>query len=828
MTASPPLKWSAQLTVTPPAQTPKLPGDKIILPPAALEELLSAATVIVPVETAPPHNFTSSFDPFNPYTFEAERLARARLQFGERRQELPHPLTFRLVNAANGRVVYAGVREFSAAEGQVGLSGFLGQALGVGDELAWKGDARPSEPMLTVDAQQLPTTVTVHAQQLPKGTYVRFRPLEAGYDPEDWKSLLERHMRDTFTTLTKGEILSIPSGKEEYRFLVDKIAPDGDGICVVDTDLEVDIEALNEEQARETLKRRLEKSQKKTGDRSGSSAGGDLVFGKEENGQVLPGQYVDYTLKGWDQTKGIEIEMGSSGGESVVDLFVTPLSSRQRMRPREDEHVFADTSERPMKRVRIPNSNSEFEGAEALYISVYASPPITENAGTKPMTPDRPIQYSLRISQSWSEDATFPNGTHVDDNTPPNPNETRCKNCHQWVPEATLILHENFCYRNNILCPQCQNVFQKSSIEWQNHWHCPHDPSHGLTAASRHKHDRFHHTPHPCPLCPFTAPSLAALAHHRTTICPGKPILCQFCHLVLPQQSPDDPSFSDPTVLLSGLTPHELSDGARTTDCHLCSQIVRLRDMATHMKHHDYVRRSRGPPRVCRNANCGQVLDRVGGHGVIQRVGGGGGDDVGLCDRCFGPLYNSSFDPDGRGLRRRVERRYLTQLLTGCGREWCRNGYCRTGRKGMGMGMGMGGEGGDGDGDGRMTAKDAMRLIAPLLGELVLRSGGEGGGEGEGGGMFFCTDEESQIRRGVADGMAMAVAVDGKGVNTEDSWAKRELGDGDARRGGNGDGDGYDVSWCMAALQAEGGDVERARAWLVHWAPTRGEERERR
>ena len=53
-------------------------------------------------------------------------------------------------------------------------------------------------------------------------------------------------MRENYTTLTNGEILTVRGSKtEEFRFLIDKFEPEGDGICVVDTDLEVDIEALN-------------------------------------------------------------------------------------------------------------------------------------------------------------------------------------------------------------------------------------------------------------------------------------------------------------------------------------------------------------------------------------------------------------------------------------------------------------------------------------------------------------------------------------------------------------------------------------------------------
>ncbi len=44
------------------------------------------------------------------------------------------------------------------------------------------------------------------------------------------------------------------------------------------------------------------------------------------------------------------------------------------------------------------------------------------------------------------------------------------------------------------------------------------------------------------PATPFTFPSLPELARHRTTICPGKLILCQFCHLEVPQEGdPLDP-----------------------------------------------------------------------------------------------------------------------------------------------------------------------------------------------------------------------------------------------------------------------------------------------
>ena len=747
----------------PAALTPKLQGDKITLPQSALEQLLSAATVTVATDL-PSGAYTSTFDPFNPYSFAAERSARP--QTYETQQRLPHPLTFRIVNPVNGNIVFAGIREFSAEEDQIGLSHFLRQALGLKDQ-----DSAGDPHLDNLDAE---ARVTVHAHQLPKGASVRFRPLEAGYEVEDWKALLERYMRDTFTTLTTGEVLSIPSGSEEYRFLVDKVEPEGDGICIIDTDLEVDIEALSEEQARETLKRKLEKSQRAPGTKDGSSTGGDVAAGTEVLGKVLPGEYVDYTLKSWNHAAGIEVELHGDDSEGMLDLFVSPFAAKHRERPREDNYVFGDLSERPTKRIRIQHSNAELEGAEAIWVSVHAYTAADDSRDIQQPKSSAPLQYSLRISDV---DSSVPGPSTEDpaaDHEMPSADDVQCKNCHQWVPKRTLFLHENFCFRNNVACPKCKEVFKKSSPEWQNHWHCEHDDAHGNTQQSQDKHNAIFHTKRVCPSCGFEATSLPSLAHHRTTLCPGKLILCQFCHLLVPQQGPDDPNPSDPEVIFSGLTPHELADGARTTECHMCGKIIRLRDMSTHLKHHNLQRLSRNTPRICRNVNCGRTLDGVGPRGEIKRPRALG-NDIGLCEICYGPLYNSAFDPEGKSLRRRVERRYLTQLLTGCGKDWCRNEYCKTGRRNAGLA----------GSEAATTSKEAMSMIKPVLEQLIK-------GDGL---LHFCTDEASQKRRVLAEMLAAE------------------------RPGGN----GYDLPWCIAALEAEAGDLSKARSWLENWAPTRAE-----
>ncbi|CAI6340280.1 unnamed protein product [Periconia digitata] len=781
--APPELTWSSQYTIaSPSSRAAQLSGDKILLPPSALEQLLAAA----PLVTIDPQNrHITSFDPFNPYTFDAERQARSYQQ--DRTQQLPHPLTFRLVNPDNGRVVHAGIREFSAEEGHVVLSSFLHEALGL--EVKSQDSSPSTSPDGDVDMANgvsglsvestSAAQITVHAKELPKGTFVKLRPLEAGYDPEDWKSLLEEHMRSHFTTLTNGEVLTVYGGRgsdgkrEEFRFLVDGFKPEGDGICVVDTDLEVDIEALNEEQARETLQKIAAKRQRAPGTAEGSSVGGRIDIFKGQQGQVIDGEYVDYELSSWDRTQGLEIVLSGVDEESEVDLFVSPFSPRQRVKPREDEHVFADLSSRFPKRIRLPPTNVDLEDAEAIYISVRAYPSIPPSS--------IPKTFDLRVAVYDTSSPLLEQENSSSVTTSDNPDEVQCKNCRQWVPKGSLFLHENFCLRNNILCPKgCGQVFQKRSETFKNHWHCKHDTFTGNTPLSKQKHEALYHTPQECPSCPTMAfTSISNLSRHKVTECPDKLILCRFCHLQVPQEG-DPTAPPNPELLLSGLTPHELADGARTTECHLCNKITRFRDMDTHLRHHDLERLSRPPPRTCRNINCGRTQDGANQTGDTRagtRKGQGPGNEIGLCSVCFGPLYVSLYDPEGKALRRRIERRYLSQLLTGCSKPWCRNEFCRSGRKNAG------------NPDRSVPTKEAIPLVKPFLEGMD--------GKGYETPLHFCVDEASQRRKGTAEMMSAEVGIEGKG--------------------------GYALEWCVAALEAEGGDLDRARAWLKNWAPQRSE-----
>lgn len=752
------LRWSAAYNVVPATEKAArgLEGDKIRLPQSALEDLLSESAK----QTT---NLGSAYDPSNPY------IRSARPEYSDSLAgfvgQLPNPLMFRLVNPTNGNMVYAGIREFSAEQGEIALSQHLRDALDIKEADDSFGNERTETSEIGGAKSRL--QIRVEARILPKGTYVRLRPLEAGYNPDDWKALLERHMRGAFTTLTRNTVLSVRGVKgETFQFLVDKFEPEGDGICVVDTDLQVDIEALNEEQARETVRQIMAKAQRAPGTADGSSVGGPIDIWKPVQGQVLQADYVDYELDSWDKSRDLGIELSGIQDGDELDLFISPVSARSRVPPRDTEHFFGDfsTPVQGSKRIVLSARNADLDGAEGLRISVHAyssTNKISELASAKPFT--------LRARAVLEDDPTHSNENAQEHSA----DEEQCKNCRQWVPKRTMILHENFCLRNNVMCPHCNNVFQKRSLEWQNHWHCDFGDGYGSTAVSKAKHDEIFHTPHSCPSCgpEQTFPSLPHLARHRTTVCPSKLILCQFCHLEVPQEGdPTDPA-SEAETAISGLTPHERVDGTRTTDCHLCGNIIRLRDMTAHIANHELDKKYRETPQICRDKLCGRTLDGVGPRGQVgagTRMGQGPGNDLGLCSICFSPLYASMHDPEGKALRRRIERRYLTQLMTGCGKKWCANEWCKTGRKNLGL-------------ESKATGAAALMAdIKPLVQEVDDRSKT----------MFFCVDEGGQKRRLVADVLA-----------AEGVW---------------------ELEWCIAAAEAEGPNLDKAREWLRNWAPAKG------
>jgi hypothetical protein len=496
-----PLQWTTQYASYP---IPNNPSDRILLPPAALEQLLSST---------PPDT------------------------------DLPQPLTFRIFNPRNDRFTHVGVREFSAPDDKVGIPAWISDALNLHPE----------------------DRVTISIRVLPKATRVKLRPLEAGYIEDDWKALLESQLQ-THTTLTKGGILSIRAGPDTtFQFLVDELEPE-DAVNLIDTDVAAEIEEMSEDNARKTQDQRIQAARRRNAETT------DIAVDQAVSGSVGHAEYVYFKLTQWDRRKNLEVVLS---GDGDADLM---LSTSEDWKPKVDMHIWSDMSGDSTKRVSVAASNVELSNAAAVQIGVHGYTDAT---------------FNLRLSQTTDLvplEEVKPNA-HA-------PGFTQCQNCLSWVPERSLILHQNFCLRNNFRCTQCNTVIPKK--EQSSHWHCPDCYVYGNTSASFDKHRSIEHTPHNC-VCSESFQSLSAYAFHRATSCPNKIIKCRFCQTFKEQ---GDLTTLDPSDMLAGLTPHEADCGSRTVECNTCGQRLRIKHLPIHQQIHDNERRNRPEPRNCRNTNC--------------------------------------------------------------------------------------------------------------------------------------------------------------------------------------------------------------------------------
>ncbi|KAK6343269.1 hypothetical protein TWF730_010865 [Orbilia blumenaviensis] len=749
------LVWSSALHLSPSTPPQTLTGDKLLLPQTALESLLSAAATAASQAAA--NQQTPAYDPAS---WDAPPR---RNDSHQQQQQLPHPLTFRVTSLVTGRAAYAGIREFSADEGQVVLSNFLREslALPIGTSTSSSNGSSPKPQEGDQDEDDVVegpngTRLKVEAVAIPKGTFARLRPLDAGYE-EDWKPILENHLQKNFTTLAVNNILAIPRlshqpGKD-FKFLIDQVKPEGaEAICIVDTDLEVDIEPLNEEQAKESLRQRELRRHAE------SSSGGQINLDGPKEGTISDGNIVRFNLRSWDRSKPISISVP----EEPVDILVS--TDTMQGYPKLEEWTWArfDGS----NPIVIPPDDLSIKTAKEVRISlqVYEQTLIDSNS-KKPMP--HPTKFLLSITQKTDQDSD--EDEEMADAAATADSET-CSNCKRSIPKRSMMLHQNFCFRNNILCRHgCGQVFKRGTE--LDHWHCTECKAFGLNTPEHdtyNKHMDIAHTARRCASCDYSAGSLSELAAHKTTTCAHKLILCRFCHLVVPQE--EDTNF---TAAITGLSPHETSCGGRTTNCHICERIVQLKNMEVHLKNHDLQRKSQLLPKICRNVNC-------------TRTRTNDNQQIGLCSVCFGPLYSSQYDPTNQALARRAELRYLTQLLKGCGKPWCLNEMCKTGRVNRKPSLPV------------IPSKEATVLVK----SLVTKEGLLGGYTSHP--LHFCVDETISKRKHLAEMLSL----------TEDS------------RGSG----GWAIEWCTKAVESvaleatdELDTVNKAREWLEKFGVKRDE-----
>ncbi|KAI0647302.1 UFD1-domain-containing protein [Trametes meyenii] len=136
--------------------------------------------------------------------------------------ELGDPWMFKLRNPANPAAsTHGGVLEFIAEEGCVHLPYWMMKTLRLNE-----GDP-----------------IRITGTELPKGKMVKLQAQTVDFlEISDPKAVLEQALRN-FSALTQGDIIEISYNSIVFGLLVMETHPGGEGICVLDTDLEVDFAA---------------------------------------------------------------------------------------------------------------------------------------------------------------------------------------------------------------------------------------------------------------------------------------------------------------------------------------------------------------------------------------------------------------------------------------------------------------------------------------------------------------------------------------------------------------------------------------------------------
>ncbi|EPB87006.1 hypothetical protein HMPREF1544_06224 [Mucor circinelloides 1006PhL] len=547
------IRWSSHFTVES-APVELNHGDKVILPPSALEQLLQQ---VGPAGT------------------------------------LPSPLTFELRHPHTAATMHCGVKEFSSGGSTIQLPDWMRESLGLTRE----------------------DHVLIRLSLLPKGTFARLKPLSHDYrDITDYRAALEAHLRGHYNTLTNGQTLSCRYGGRVYEFQVMELKPQ-DAVSITDTDLEVEMDPI-------------------TSISTKSNAATSIV----QLNQPIPAtsvtakQYHYWKLE-LNQAQSIVLNVKVESGNA--DVVVSSIDKS----PTLDNHEWSDLSSDSERSIHIRNMSTA-----TLFVGIHG---YTDAVVSWEATVDSDMDIVTKENEREEQDTA---------------GKVQCKNCHAWIAERTLMLHEGFCYRNNVVCEWgCGKVFKKDSQELHEHWHCDQCDAIGDTQENgeREKHVEYCHTPKTCVCTIFTTQSYEALAEHRRTTCAEKLITCRYCHILTAQGVVS----LDPRDRLLGLHSHESYCGSRTITCQKCNKPIPIKDITVHAKIHDVKRQQQVLPPVCCNRNCIRPRQK---------------NRLMLCQYCFGPFWITEDDPKNAKLIQRVARKLHSQLTVGCGNAWCRNKYCAT------------------------------------------------------------------------------------------------------------------------------------------------------
>lgn len=542
--------------------------------------------------------------------------------------ELPHPLVLELVASERA---YVGVLEFTAPEDTIMV---------------------PEDIFKTLDGEN----VTIGVAELPKGTFLKVKPAQFYSHVTNWKYYLESFLSTKYTVLSKNQKFYFDDkiAGENVELLVEDC--NAESVVVVETNVALDMVPLNDIMAAQQLQHGINLATLE----NIPIFMGELELKVEPFNQVSLQHIYKIDLRKAKESFSIILE--TNGEMANVDLicaldkFLTLENFRWCTMSLDSDNSSSKAVSINIEGDLIRNQLAHSETECWLYLVPFA----WENSSS--------VFLSLKLDSATKDEKAetikgIPDAEGIEAQA--TEIKQKCSNCGVLVSLKNLRLHEAVCHRKNRKC-SCGEVFIQEIPPL--HWHCDNCVSIGNSRLLQFKHNRlFHSGPYKCQSCDNgTAYEsfIDLIYNHKGSDCPSKLHECQFCHLVLPQE---ESNYED---RFNNLSHHESQCGNKTVECFKCHKSIRNKDFKTHMQLHYLSEEAKISEEVslCSNVNCINVVDDL-----VHA------NEMGLCEKCYGPLYSPSEDPTNIKLQERLERKYVIQLSRGCGHSWCDNKECATG-----------------------------------------------------------------------------------------------------------------------------------------------------
>ncbi|PVU98516.1 hypothetical protein BB559_001494 [Furculomyces boomerangus] len=627
-------------------------------------------------------------------------------------QIIPSPLTFEIfkldsIDSSNALKSFpvvknnkvtslcVGIRDFDGPEGCIGVPEWIMEELGIEE-----GDP-----------------ICLKYISLEKGTFAQLEFLESRemHKDLDIRSILEAYMRKNLTALVLNQLIMVPSAHGFLKMKVNLLEPK-DKVEIVDTDLSVDIiyknnMDINTGDLNATINNGFKSEEIKDSKNIGKSlrSGTEMEMGYEESGNNSNVVYKEAkNLDNKDEYyivhENQKIRKTISPDNSLWFVFnINTIKGSKRKFVATVECLNGDVNFLSRKGIEKPSlmnfEKSDFSGPSEKKKSI--------NLDSSETNSDYGNVYSFLVSCYGGEEAVVTiqisgdtdektenlekvdnKGTNGLGDSMDDENLVICSNCLNGIPKASFQLHEVFCRRNIQKCDICGKPVSSKDLKNGAHNHCDKCDFVGFEKDVE-KHKFYNHGSFVCPQCPDLGifESIYEFNVHRQTICPGKTIVCRFCHTLVEQGGA--PYIAQD--ILDGFHEHESYCGSRTIPCAICGKNVQLRKIKLHGASHDAAKQAQGLPfLLCANTECYQPrAGSVNKAGVFLRdrnlarirslISDETPNVLNLCAKCYAPLMVVEVDEDGKKILQRVVKALHNQLIHGCKQISCKNQFCATG-----------------------------------------------------------------------------------------------------------------------------------------------------